>query len=108
MPRVSKSNARQMIASSLKNFTKVSRESVGLVFTWKGSLCVMGTDSYKSFVNENKEAVWRNLCCKQDTEFSQQAHDIEFIDMLENDISKYNVSTLRRLTSWVTQKSIGE
>ena len=107
MPRMTKSNARQMLAATLKRFREVTGESVSAVFSWKGFLSVLGTDSYKSYVNANKETIWKKLALTSKKEISKPEHDVELLQMLEGDITKYNVPTLRRLVSWVTQKSIG-
>ena len=53
--------ARQMLATTLKRFREVTGESVDVVYSWKGSLSVLGTDSYKSHVTSNKEEIWKKF-----------------------------------------------
>ena len=83
-------------------------ESVGVVFTWKGELSVLGTSAYKGHVIANKQAIWRKLAFTKEKRFDKPAHDAECCSMLQDDISKCNVPTLRRLISWVTQRSTGK
>ena len=54
MPRTCRANARQRLSAFLKNFQKATGESVGIVFTWNGSLPLLGTASYKEHVLANK------------------------------------------------------
>ena len=108
MPRISRANARQKLAAFLKNFQEVTGESVGVVFTWKGNLSVLGTTSYKSHVLANKQAIWRKLAWTSSKKFHKPTYDSECISMLQEDISKFSVPTLRRLISWVTQRSTGK
>ena len=99
MPRMTKTNARQMLATTLKRFSEVTRESVCIVYSWKGSLSVLGTDTYKFHVTSNKEKIWKTLALTSEKEISKPKHDVELLQMLEGDITKYNVPTLRRLIS---------
>ena len=99
MPRMSKLNAGQMLLATLKNFRKVTGEYVGVVFSWRGNLSVLGTESYKSHVIANKQTIWKKLSFTRETEISKPAHDSELMDMIEGDVTKYNVPTLRRLIS---------
>ena len=108
MPRMTKSNARVMLDLTMKNFTNVTGESVGVVFSWKGQLSVLGTDSYKVYVTANKRSIWRKLAFTTQKIISKPAHDVEMNNMLDDDLNKCNVPTLRKRISWVTQKSIGK
>ena len=107
MPRMNKSNARQLLSSTFKKFHQVTGESFGVAFTWKGNLSVLGTGSFQDYINQNKDEVWRKLSFTSQKEQSKPAHDLEFISMLEGDITSYNVPTLRRMISWLVQKSLG-
>ena len=80
---------------------------MGIVFTWNGSLSVLGTVSYKEHV-ANKQEIWRKLAGASVTKFDKSTYDSECLSMLEEDVSKFNVPTLRRLISWVLQRSTGK
>ena len=57
---MTKSNARQLLASTLKQFHKVTGESVGVAFTWKGNLSVLGTKSFRAHVLQHKQDIWKS------------------------------------------------
>ena len=61
MPRMTQGNARGMVQRSLENFSKVTGEKVALVFSWHGTLCVLGNDKVKEFVTREKDEIWKSL-----------------------------------------------
>ena len=52
IPRMNKSNARQLLSSTLKKLHQVTGESVGVAFTWKGNLSVLGTGYFQDYINQ--------------------------------------------------------
>ena len=55
-----------------------------------------------------KQTIWRKLAFTPEKEISSSSHDAEIMKMLEGDVTKYNVPTLRKIVSCVTQKSVGK
>ena len=104
MPRITKGNARQHLSDAILRFNKVTGESVGVVYSWKGNLSVLGNESFKNFVSEDRETIWQTLALGQP---SSDIPDIEseMVDLLKEDIISHSVHTLREIVTWVTRKT---
>ena len=109
MPRMTKGNARKMLFSTIENFQKVTGERIACVFTWNGSLSVMGNEKFKSFISENKDNIWKLLYQPQsELIVSKPDHDHELINLLDKDILCQNVETLRRMVVFGIHQTIGK
>ena len=42
MPKMTKSNAREILANTFKRFRLITGEGIGAVFTWHGKLATIG------------------------------------------------------------------
>ena len=105
MPAMTKANAREMLQRTLSRFKHITGEQVAVVFTWNGSLSILGNSSFTKFADTNKEEIWQNLAAKSfDT---KPTHDLEMASKMEGDLKGSSVMTLRRMVSWITQKSTG-
>ena len=86
---MTKSNARQLLASTLKQFHKEAGESVGVAFTWKGNLSVLGTESFRAHILQHKQDIWRKLSFTPDKLMSKPAHNVEYLSILEGEVTTY-------------------
>ena len=107
MSAMTKANAKAHLSRTLERFKSVTGQSYGVFFTWEGGLSIMGTSKFKNFVMENKDEMWRNIAYPDSNNTSKPAHEQEIISMIEDHRASYNVSTLRRIISWITQKTTG-
>ena len=108
MPKMTKANAREILMNTLKNFQSVSGERIASVFTWNGILSTLGPEAFKQCIFLHKEDIWKSLAylIPIEAKFSKPAHDEEIELLLEADYTKFNVSTLRKVISWVTKKRV--
>ena len=107
MPEMTKSNAREMLERTLSRFRKVTGQRTGVVFTWDGGLSILAHRSFTDFINVNKDTVWKTLA--NSTSFdSIPAHDLEMATSIENDLLGSSVKTLRKMISWIIQKSLSK
>ena len=75
MPAMTKANAREMLQRTLSRFKHITGEQV--VFTWNGSLSILGNSSFTKFADTNKEEIWQSLAAKSfDT---KPTHDLKWL-----------------------------
>ena len=108
MPRMNKGNAREMLSQTIRLFQEITKESIGVVYSYKGGLSVLGSNSFRKYVSDNRENILLSLSCTGQKEdiLKMPERDSEMINKL-NDLKNLNVQTLRSIVSWATQKSIG-
>ena len=107
MPQMTKGNARQMLKRTLSRFKQVTGQRIGAVFTWEGGLSILANSNFTNFINANKDVIWKSLAnCPTSLE-SIPAHDLEMTAKIKSDLTGCNVKTLRKIISWVIQKSVG-
>ncbi|KAI6662046.1 hypothetical protein LOD99_9633 [Oopsacas minuta] len=109
MPRITKGNAREHLAKAIATFTKVTEESVGVVYSWRGQLSVLGSDTYRQHVAEMKEQIWRSLTFERsvvgDSSVVRDDYkEDEMMNLMKQDPHTHNVHALRKILSWGTQK----
>ena len=107
MPQMNKTNARAVLQRTLTRFKQVTGQRVAVVFTWEGGLSVLGNSLFTQFINDNSTDVWKTLAFPS-TNSSIPAQELEMAASIEGDLSKMNVKSLRRIISWITQKSVGK
>ena len=118
MPRVTTSNARQHLQSAIDLFTKVTGEAVGTTFIWNGQMNIIGSQSFKEFVEKHHKEMWHSLISsvhkpeKQSVQSNDPAtkaeYDCEMLEMLSTQgYPKQNIYTLRRLVGWLMQRTLG-
>ena len=102
-------NARQMISKTIERFQNVTKESIAVVYSWRGGISVLGQEHFRNYVAQNKEEIWHALVFENvnGDKIELPERDLEMLSNLDN-IPKLNVNTLRKVASWATQRSIGE
>ena len=108
MPRETKGNAKNYLSDATIRFQKVTGESIGVVYSWKGTLSVLGDNSFRQHVSDSTEFIWRALTFGKSTfEDSGLVQDKEskMLELVKKDINSHNVQTLRKILSWATQKT---
>ena len=97
MLKMYKGNSRYMLGRTLERFKQVTKESVGVVFTWDGGLTVLGCDSLKQYVSQNKDEIWQSMSYTKVSEYSlsKPAQDKEMNSLFEKDFATMNVETLK-------------
>ena len=108
MPEMTKGNAREIMTRTLERFKTLTGEAVGVTYSWKGGLNVLGPECFKTFIGANKEEVWRTLAYtrREDYSISKPALDQEMKSWQDNYMDQ-NVATLRKLVSWILQQTLG-
>ena len=98
MPRVTKGNVREMFARTIERFQAVTGEPIGVVYCWRGSISVLGNETFGKYVSNNRENIWRALAYTSQTKDSIQIpeRDLEMMDLFEN-LEAHNVHTLRKM-----------
>ena len=73
---------------------------------WPNSL---GCESFRHYISDRKDDVWQSLAYTKTTNYclSKAAVDRDIRSLLEEDIKKLNVVSLRRLISWKVQNNAG-
>ena len=114
---MNKENARTFLARTCDNFFKFTGEVVALTFSWKGMLTVYGPDAFKQLIKDHTDEVWESLSLpdhankgektKKSQKQSRPLVDDLMNTMLKGDVKQHTRSTLRKLVSWATQRSIG-
>ncbi|KAI6648094.1 hypothetical protein LOD99_11903 [Oopsacas minuta] len=104
MPRITKGNAREHLAKAIATFTKVTGESVGFVYSWRGQLSVLGSDTYRQHVAETKEQIWRSLTFERsvvgDSSVVRDDYkEDEMMNLMKQDPHTHNVQALRKILS---------
>ena len=109
MPEMTKGNAREILTRTLDRFKSVTNESVGILYTWNGGLTVLRCESFRHYISDRKDDVWQSLAYTKTTNYclSKAAVDRDMKSLLEEDIKKLNVVSLRRLISWTVQNHAG-
>ena len=111
MPRITKGNAREHLSEAITRFQKVTGESIGVVYSWKGALSVIGNNYFREHISDTKETVWRSLTFERSTlDDSSNILDKEdeMVHLIQQDLKSLSVQTLRKILSWATQKATGE
>ena len=106
MPQMTKGNARQMLQRTLSRFKQVTGQRIGVLFTWDGGPSVLANGPFTDFINANKDVIWKCLANCPNSLDSIPAHDLGMTAKIESDITACNVNTLRKIVSWITQKSL--
>ena len=99
-------NARVMLQRTLTRFKQVTGQRVGVVYKWEGGLSVFRNSLFTDLINEHTSEVWESLACPNITS-SIPAQEFEMAASIKGDLKKLNVMSLRRMISWITQKSVG-
>ena len=99
MPKMTKLNAKEMLMRTLEKFKSVTKESVGVIFSWNGGLTVLGSEPFRQYISRQKEDVWGSLALTKTTDYtiSKAGRDSEMMALLEENIEKLNVTSLRQL-----------
>ena len=102
-------NPKQELSNSLEQFSQVTGEKIGIVFTWRGNLSLLGNEEFKRFIALNKEEVWKSLCNSKDSQNNSKPETDHKIleDLIHSDVNIHTVSTLRKIISLITQRSTG-
>ena len=108
MPEMTKSNAREMLERTLSRFRKVTGQRTGAVFTWDGGLSILAHKPFTDFINANKDTVWNTLATSPTSFDSVPTHDLEMATSIQNDLLGSSVKTLRKMISWIIQKSLSK
>ena len=61
MQRPTKENAREVLLKLCNQFQKVTGESLGVTFTWDGSLDIFGSNTFREIIQERKDDIWKSL-----------------------------------------------
>lgn len=103
-------NPKQELSNSLEQFSQVTGEKIGIVFTWRGNLSLLGNEEFKRFIALNKEEVWKSLCNSKDSQNNSKPETDHKIleDLIHSDVNIHTVSTLRKIISLITQRSTGK
>ena len=72
MQRMKKKNSREVLSKVCDQFQRVTGESVGVAFTWTGSLDILGPNAIREMIKENKDKVWLSLAIPMKTIKSKQ------------------------------------
>ena len=108
MERMNKRNARNILLKVCDQFHKISGESVGVTYTWTGSLAIFGSPHFRKAIESNKEEIWRSLAFQsKEVTAKKPMLDKELSDLVQGDVDKISSENLRRLISWATKKSTG-
>ena len=109
MPLMPKGNAREILTHNLRRFTSVTGQSLGLVFTWKGELSLVGSELFKSFITEHQSEVWKSVACQvHSQERCNPTHEENLLQLvLSGDFICCNVMTLRKIVALNMQKYAG-
>ena len=108
MQRLTKKNAREVLLKLCDRFQKVTGESLGVTFTWDGSLDIFGSNTFREIIQERKEDIWKSLILQTNQTKNKRLLDMEMFQILQGDVNKCTSEKLRRLISWAVQKSTGE
>ena len=57
MPRKIKGNAKKYLSDATIRFQKVTGKSIGVVYSWKGTLSVLGDNSFRQHVSDSTEFI---------------------------------------------------
>ena len=82
-------------------------EGIGAAFTWNGKLATVGPETFQNLLTGIKDETWRALSIGKSIK-PNPAQDEELNDLLNGDINRLNVPTLRKLVSYVTKQSVGK
>ena len=107
---MTKSNAREILANTLKRFRLTTGEGIGAVFTWLGKLATIGPENFQDLLNGITEDTWKSLTTtttSKSIDSTKPAQDQDILGLLDGNLDSYNVPTLRRLVSWITKQSVG-
>ncbi|KAI6650562.1 hypothetical protein LOD99_7612 [Oopsacas minuta] len=109
MPRMTNSNAREKLSSTLKQLRSITGESIGVVFTRRGKLATMGTENFQNLIHSQKNEFCGSIVgLHRETDSEKSNQDKEILDQLDGNLESYSVPTLRRLVSWITKRSLGK
>ena len=98
-----------MLCCTLKQFRSITGESIGVVHTWRGKLATIGPEKFQHLVHSLKDDVSKSIIGKNiEPVHEKLSDDQRIIDLIWGDMDTINVSTLRKLVSWITKDSIGE
>ena len=119
MPRITQGNAKESLLATVTKFTEVTGEQVGLVFTWKGKIVVIGKEPFKELINEHRRDVQKSLFTFSSSTGSNHPHptptppevdNSEMIALLNSNIDpwSFSVERLRKLLNFAIRTSMGE
>ena len=99
---MTKLNAKQMLMGTLEKFKSVTKESVGVIFSWNGGLTVLGSEPFRKYISRRAEDVWGSLALTKTTDYaiSKAGRNSGMMALLEENIEKPNVTSLRQQISW--------
>ncbi|KAI6660030.1 hypothetical protein LOD99_14371 [Oopsacas minuta] len=95
MPRMTNANAREKLSSTLKQFRSITGESIGVVFTWRGKLAIMGTENFQNLIHSQKNEFCGSIVgSHRETDCERFNQDKKILDQLDGDLKSYrkNVS----------------
>ena len=105
---MTKDNASEILIRTLERFNSVTKESVGVCYTWNGGIRVLGSDSFRNYIAERKDDVYQCLTYTQTTNcVMNTAVNLDLMSLLEQDVKKLNVVSLRKLISWIVRNHTG-
>ena len=61
MSRMKRRNARNILLKVCDQFHKVTGETVGITYTWAGSLDIFRTSNFRKIIVSKKDEIWRSL-----------------------------------------------
>ena len=82
MPRITQGNAKESLLATVTKFTEVTGEQVGLVFTWKGKIVVIGKEPFKELINEHRRDVQKYLFTFSSSAGSNHPHPTRLLQKL--------------------------
>ena len=108
MPKMTKYNAKEVLANTLKRFRLTTAEGIAAVFTWHGKLASIGPENFQGLLNEMKDETWKSLTSftsKKQIDTTKPVQDQCMLELLNGNLKRNSVPTLRRLVSWITKQS---
>ena len=91
MPPLTKGNARERLTQTLKLFTEATGESFGVIFTWQGELSIIGSESFKNFIAEHSNEIWKSIGCQTKAQgrganVSKPEHEEHLLELVKSDV----------------------
>ena len=96
MPRVTEGNAKEDLFSAVRRYTELTGEQIGMVFTSKGNITVIGKEPFKEFVNRHRREVQASLTASYSSinttpneptpPFLQDTNDTELLDLFNSTV----------------------
>ena len=94
---MTKSNAREILANTLKRFLLTTGEGIGAVFTWNGKLATIGQENFQDLLNGMTDHTFRSLTTTTTTksiDSTKPVQDQYMIELQNGDLNCYSVPTL--------------